>query len=760
LAALVERVEQSVTENPDEPATLDEILAGLEKNNADKMVLLRVRDAAAGSFVDLARQAIADGDTVAARSLLEKGAARSPSVSIGDEIDLLRRQLDRQEAFAAAGDEQQRIELEEQSEAELLGLAQQLDQGLSQPVLTVMQARSLLGLLNELEARGADVASDSRARIAELLISGSEQLARQNRWTEALTAARGASALMPGAAVLSENLTRLEAENLGRLNRERVAESVAALDDLLTSPRFDLEWSELVNREIARLSSLLPADDATLAGATQQTAMVYLQRAQDMRRAQRFELAEQALTRASALMPGFAGLALEQDRLEQARTEYGQRTESRARLAQIDSLKEQLRQEARAGQLDRARRTLEELQRELPADNEFLVVEGPSLIAAAYLDSAESAARRRQFDQALALIDRGLEFAPDNASLMRARSRMEEARVRQGDGQSPSSGYRSVDGPGTGEQRVTASSLAEQIRAELSGADTIDEATMGAGLEQLQSLDPRLFEQTRAWLSGQFVAQIERSLAAGRLADAESRKQMGLRLLPSDADILALTIPAPPPRGPDPCSAPGLPRQGATREGTCRDALAAGGNGPYLVVVPGVTPGDRPFAISKYEITIREYNGFCDATGRCSLFEAPDDLLPVTRISVADANAYADWLSQQTGRRYRLPTSEEWEHAARADTGAIRWSFNCQDHDGGKLSNGVALQPVTSGIDNNWGLRNYIGNAREWTTRGDALEVRGGAYTDSREDCSIRSHVAHDGVADRVTGMRLVRVLD
>ncbi|MGW8370398.1 MAG: serine/threonine-protein kinase, partial [Gammaproteobacteria bacterium] len=64
LAALVERVEQSVAENPDEPATLDEILAGLEKNNADKMVLLRVRDAAAGSFVDLARQAIADGDTV------------------------------------------------------------------------------------------------------------------------------------------------------------------------------------------------------------------------------------------------------------------------------------------------------------------------------------------------------------------------------------------------------------------------------------------------------------------------------------------------------------------------------------------------------------------------------------------------------------------------------------------------------------------------------------------------------------------------
>jgi hypothetical protein len=49
---------------------------------------------------------------------------------------------------------------------------------------------------------------------------------------------------------------------------------------------------------------------------------------------------------------------------------------------------------------------------------------------------------------------------------------------------------------GNWERRGTAWSLADQIRAELSGADAIDEAASGAGLERLKPFDPRLFEQT------------------------------------------------------------------------------------------------------------------------------------------------------------------------------------------------------------------------------------------------------------------------
>jgi formylglycine-generating enzyme required for sulfatase activity len=80
--------------------------------------------------------------------------------------------------------------------------------------------------------------------------------------------------------------------------------------------------------------------------------------------------------------------------------------------------------------------------------------------------------------------------------------------------------------------------------------------------------------------------------------------------------------------------------------------------------------------------------------------------------------------------------------------------------EGGKLVRGLSLQPVAAGTDNNWGLRNYIGNAREWVDAGDRLEARGGAFTDSKENCSVEARVEHDGEPDNVTGMRLVRIIE
>jgi formylglycine-generating enzyme required for sulfatase activity len=63
----------------------------------------------------------------------------------------------------------------------------------------------------------------------------------------------------------------------------------------------------------------------------------------------------------------------------------------------------------------------------------------------------------------------------------------------------------------------------------------------------------------------------------------------------------------------------------------------------------------RPFAIGKYEITFEEYDAFAHATGRT----LPDDRgwgrgkRPVINVYWKDAVAYAKWLSQQTGQRYR-----------------------------------------------------------------------------------------------------------
>jgi formylglycine-generating enzyme required for sulfatase activity len=42
---------------------------------------------------------------------------------------------------------------------------------------------------------------------------------------------------------------------------------------------------------------------------------------------------------------------------------------------------------------------------------------------------------------------------------------------------------------------------------------------------------------------------------------------------------------------------------------------------------------------------------------------------PVCGVSAADADAYAAWLSAETGHQYRLPAEAEWEHAAKGPGG-------------------------------------------------------------------------------------------
>ena len=128
------------------------------------------------------------------------------------------------------------------------------------------------------------------------------------------------------------------------------------------------------------------------------------------------------------------------------------------------------------------------------------------------------------------------------------------------------------------------------------------------------------------------------------------------------------------------------------------------------------------FALSKYEVTFEEYDRFTAATSR----ERMDDAgwgrgrRPVINVSWEDAVAYTEWLSVETGLRYRLPSEAEWEYALRAGSvTAYSWGneigqgrANC---DGcGSQWGGKKTAPVGAFGANAWGLHDMHGNVWEW----------------------------------------------
>lgn len=250
-----------------------------------------------------------------------------------------------------------------------------------------------------------------------------------------------------------------------------------------------------------------------------------------------------------------------------------------------------------------------------------------------------------------------------------------------------------------------------------------------------------------------------------------------------------------------------------------RDRLSDNTLGPEMVALPagefqmGSPPAEsgryndepirtvriaKPFAIGKYEVMFHEYDRFATAANR----PLPADQgwgrgrRPVINVNWKNAVAYADWLSQQTGQRYRLPTEAEWEYAARAGTKTSRyWGddpnqgcayANAADLDGKQVYVGwpvmqcrdgqVHTAPVGGYRDNDFGLHDMAGNVLEWTCSvydkeskapvqecqepgGDQeMVVRGGSWSDEPQNVrSADRHRSRPDFQDYFLGFRLVR---
>ncbi|WDI32747.1 SUMF1/EgtB/PvdO family nonheme iron enzyme [Hyphococcus flavus] len=201
------------------------------------------------------------------------------------------------------------------------------------------------------------------------------------------------------------------------------------------------------------------------------------------------------------------------------------------------------------------------------------------------------------------------------------------------------------------------------------------------------------------------------------------------------------------------------PDMAALPGGSFRMGAPAGERGRQPFEGPArVVTIERRFAIGTREVTFDQWQA-CVEDGGCRAYTPPDhgwgrDKMPVVSVSHADAQAYTAWLSNKTGRNYRLPTEAEWEYAARAglsapfafggDVTSRRANFNGNyPYRGGESEFRGRTTRVASFPPNAFGLFDMHGNAWEWTS-----------------DCWAESHAGapEDGAA-RVSGDCSRRVL-
>jgi toxoflavin biosynthesis protein ToxD len=241
-------------------------------------------------------------------------------------------------------------------------------------------------------------------------------------------------------------------------------------------------------------------------------------------------------------------------------------------------------------------------------------------------------------------------------------------------------------------------------------------------------------------------------------------------------------------KGPSPENreTPPKPEQVKIEGGTFEMGLKdVSGKTPYdLGQYPAHQVTVKSFSMDKTEVTNAEYADFVSASkyGPPSYWRggkppSGQERWPVTNVSLADAVAFAEWRSKRDGLKYRLPTDEEWEYAARNGTQNTLYPWGNQWLDDRANVDANSLRPVASYPQGSsrWGVQDLIGNVWEWTSTPAApypgntllsiekgqMIIRGGGYSDNSHGADAITATRRSWAPPRAKevglGFRLVR---
>ncbi|MBU0678489.1 MAG: formylglycine-generating enzyme family protein [Verrucomicrobia bacterium] len=137
----------------------------------------------------------------------------------------------------------------------------------------------------------------------------------------------------------------------------------------------------------------------------------------------------------------------------------------------------------------------------------------------------------------------------------------------------------------------------------------------------------------------------------------------------------------------------------------------------------------EPFLMLDHEVTGEEY-------AECAGTSSSKKKRPAASVSYSEAVGYCEWLSQECGRRVRLPTEEEWERAARGGIRKARYPWGWNPPEGRACFDVSEAADVRSYDANPYGLYDMSGSVFEWCASSDVSNAiaRGGAWSERQPE--------------------------